>query len=213
MFKVINGSTVAVNFQITFPKPMCSFAVRAVLFWRKLFCGHAYRRIPLSRGKYAKVDVEDYERLARYNWYAKKSHGTFYAVRTEKNKGRSKSRIMHREIMGEAEGFVVDHINHDGLDNRRANLRLATRSQNQWNIPKNSRIKSTSKYKGVRKRRISKPFSADITVEGRKIHLGDFAEEVEAARAYDEAAKKYFGEFACLNFSGGKRGLSFSLRR
>ncbi|MHC4659626.1 MAG: AP2 domain-containing protein, partial [Planctomycetota bacterium] len=96
-------------------------------------------------------------------------------------------------------GLMVDHINHNGLDNRKVNLRVATRAQNSRNIRK-SQNKFSSNYKGVHFRRREGLWMARITVDGRTLYLGDFKEEVDAARAHDRAAMKYHREFAALNF-------------
>ena len=101
-------------------------------------------------------------------------------------------------------GFLVDHINGDKLDNRRENLRLATRGENEVNKRKRRTHKGrkpTSKYKGVTKikDRRKKRWRAIITFQKRIIHLGNFYTEKEAAEAYNEAAKKYYGDFAYLN--------------
>ena len=96
-------------------------------------------------------------------------------------------------------GMVVDHINHDGMDNRRANLRAATHAQNTYHRKKRSGA-TKSKYKGIHWRKENKKWVARIMFEGKRIHLGSFHTEIEAAKAYDRAAKKYHGEFASLNF-------------
>ncbi len=106
---------------------------------------------------------------------------------------------MHQEIIQVPKGMVVDHINHDGMDNRDANLRAATRAQNMRNRRKISKS-SSSKYKGVTWKKDRSKWEASITFERKYIFLGHFENEIDAARAYDEAAKKYHGEFACLNF-------------
>ena len=102
---------------------------------------------------------------------------------------------MHRLLLPETE---VDHKSGDGLDNRRSNLRSATRSQNQAN--KFKKENTSSRFKGVYQRRNYRRFRAHIRVHGEEIHVGDFDSEIEAARAYDAAARKYHGEFARLNF-------------
>ena len=101
-------------------------------------------------------------------------------------------------------GILVDHINHNGLDNRKANLRFATYSQNAWNRKKPT-DSGSSKYKGVRWVKDSKKWRAVICNNNRRTHLGFFNDEKEAAAAYDTAAKKHRGEYAFLNLSKSKR--------
>ena len=153
----------------------------------------AYRLIPLTQGQNAIVDLEDFEWLNQWNWFAMYSQKTetFYAVRNKNN-------LMHREILKSLHGEDSDHRNHDTLDNRKENLRRCTRSQNNCNQGPNSR--STSGYKGVTKCSKSAKWQAKIKVHRRIFHLGEFADAEDAARAYDAAAKKYHGEFAHLNF-------------
>ena len=106
---------------------------------------------------------------------------------------------MHREVIHIPAGMVCDHINRNGLDNRKANLRAATVSQNLCNRPKRT-TRTRSKYKGLEWDRIQRKWKARIQLNGRKIYLGSFASEIAAARAYDAAAKKYHRNFASLNF-------------
>jgi hypothetical protein len=105
---------------------------------------------------------------------------------------------MHREIMNEPKGFMVDHKNNGSLDNRRANLRVATRSQNNQNVPK--RKNTSSRFIGVCFNKEHKKWCAYISYEGKSIWLGYFGDEIDAAKTYDRAAMKYYGEFARLNF-------------
>ncbi len=106
---------------------------------------------------------------------------------------------MHREIIKAPDNLFVDHINLNGLDNRKANLRLATKIQNSRNTPKMKR-KTSSKYKGVSYQKRDRIWRAKIKINRRDKHLGSFRDEIDAAEAYDKAAHKYFGEFARPNF-------------
>lgn len=105
---------------------------------------------------------------------------------------------MHKVICPVPEGMIVDHINGNTLDNRKVNLRPATNKQNRWNSKKN--INGKSKYKGLSWDPTSKSWRVRIVDDGRKIHLGKYKDEIEAAKVYDKAAKKYRGQYARLNF-------------
>lgn len=155
------------------------------------------KEISLSNGMKVKVSEGDYERAAQYNWFTMNCENRkLYAYAWINNTNIS----MHSFILGNEvpEGHEIDHANLDGLDNRRENLRPATRSQNMANCPKRKGTHS-SIYKGVCRLR-DNYFKAYIMHQYRRIHLGYFKCEEDAARAYDEAARRYFGEFARLNF-------------
>jgi len=150
--------------------------------------------IPLTMGKVAIVDAEDYERLNEDKWYAIKTPYTYYAGRTS----RRKHIRMHREIMRAPRHLVCDHRDHNGLDNRKSNLRLCTQGQNLQNR-RGSRGK-TSRHKGVYYCRRDKVFGASICLNSKRYRLGYFKNEDDVGRAYDKKVIELFGEFAFLNF-------------
>lgn len=156
-------------------------------------------KIPLSQDKWAIVDADDFERVRRFKWSAIKSDSSrenWYAVRQVWVDSKPVMLGMHRFILGAGDGVEVDHINGDGLDNRRSNLRLATHSQNQANRGKtHGRL---SRYKGVRV--YARSYGCNVWCRGVQYREGGFATEEDAARAYDRLARKLFGEYACLNF-------------
>lgn len=160
------------------------------------------KEIPLANGRgIAIVDDEDYDRLTQWSWYAQSHRRTVYAVREERINGRRRHRFMHSAILPPEGDRYPDHINGNGLDNRRCNLRLGTTTQNNQNAQKR-RDAVHSHYKGVGRdlRNNTKPWKAEIKANNRRIWIGTFSTELEAALAYDEAAKQYHGEFARLNF-------------
>jgi hypothetical protein len=153
--------------------------------------------IPLTQGYSAKVDKADYEFLAQWKW---QYHPKGYAyrrqhVRLAKNKYTGKFVLMHRVLC--PNGITTDHINRDKLDNRKANLRQATRSQNQVN--RGLQSNNTSGYKGVHYDKLRNIWRARVVVDRKGINLGDFKTPEEAAQAYNEKAKELHGEFALLN--------------
>lgn len=158
-------------------------------------------KIPLTQGKFAIVGPRDYKYLMQWKWFYLKHHsGAGYAVRTDYSTGERRTVYMHREIldrMGQVNFMCSDHINKNKLDNRRSNLRPATNGQNQYN--QNRRRTNTSGYKGVSLDKRRNKWYARIRVTNRQIFLGCYNNPKEAARAYNEAAKKYHGKFASLN--------------
>jgi hypothetical protein len=159
--------------------------------------------VPLTRGQYAIVDIEDFDRLSKFKWHTGINGRDFYArrkVRSDDTRPKKCFISMHREILNVPEGLFVDHINHNGLDNRRANLRAATREQNSWNQRKKLG-NYTSRYKGVHFSKNMRRWEARLVYKGKEIPIGYFDDEVSAARAYDAKATELYGEYAALNFN------------
>jgi len=170
----------------------CSWKCR--FFIKKIIIEKDYALVPLSQGKFAKIDLDDVDKVKDYNWIALKDKYTFYAKRTE---GR-KHIYMHNVIMNMKESGKIDHISRDGLDNRKQNLRVATLSQNNANKCKINK-NTTSVYKGVTKR-TSTRWESSMKCNYKYYYLGSFNNDIEAAKVYDRKASELFGEFAYLNF-------------
>ena len=153
------------------------------------------KEIPLTQGKVAIVDDADYEWLNQWKWYAEQNKGTWYARRCIWEGQRTYCVRMHRVILNAQAGEATDHINGNGLDNRRTNLRICTTAENNRNCHK--RKPTSSRFKGVF--RWENRWRVQICVKGQNRYVGTYGDEEEAARAYNEAATKFYGEFASLN--------------
>ncbi len=152
-------------------------------------------KILLGGGRVAVVDESDFDFLNQWHWWIDGK----YAVRIVKKSGQKPKRFyMHRVILNTPDGMETDHINGDKLDNRKSNLRICTRLENCHNRKK-YRNGIKSKFKGVSVFKGTGRFCAYLRNCGKKIHLGYFDSEDDAARAYNEHAKRMFGEFARLN--------------
>lgn len=154
--------------------------------------------IKLTQGEYAEIDDDCFNIVDKYSWYTLVSdkNNTYYAA----TKIKRKTLLMHRLLLGLQPGEICDHKDGNGLNNKLDNIRKCTFSQNQQNKSKTTNT-TTSKYKGVYLKRLYKWY-ASIRINTKFIHLGVYDTEIEAARAYNTAALRMFGQFAKLNKIG-----------
>jgi hypothetical protein len=149
--------------------------------------------ITLTNNEICIIDDEDFLKIKNYNWYASKCKNITYATGYNKKD----KQYMHRLIMNASKSEIIDHINNNGLDNRKQNLRICTVSQNAQNNRK--RRDTSSIYKGVCYNKRNSKWMASLKINGKFKYLGEFKEEIDAAKAYNNKAIELFGEFANLN--------------
>lgn len=156
------------------------------------------RLIRLTKGLFATVDSDNYERVNKFRWHAEKGDNTYYATRSIYGSEKKITMPLHRFILGITDPEIkIDHKNRDGLICTRENMRIATNQQNACN---QVGCNKSSHYKGVYYNKEKRMFSAQIKFNYKSRHIGHFRDEIEAAKAYDIKAKELFGEFAYLNF-------------
>jgi hypothetical protein len=157
------------------------------------------RLIELTQGKVAIVDAADYEWLSQWKWYAKLNCGHWYACRKGyDDKGKRYDIFMHRVILDAPKGMLADHINGDGLDNSRSNLRLATSTENNHN--RRTSRNNRSGFKGVWWSTTYQKWGVSVSFGGKQRNIGYFDDLIKAAFARDVLEVKHHGEFAKLNF-------------
>jgi hypothetical protein len=156
------------------------------------------KEIKLTNGGVALVDDEDFNDLNQYKWFSHKEGNTSYVWRHDKKGFRQYGKVkMHRQILNSKITESIDHINGNGLDNRRSNIRLCTAQQNQMNRKKHHNYSSS--FKGVSYHAKNKKWRATINIDGKQISAGCYATEEEAAIAYNKKSFELFGEFARPN--------------
>jgi hypothetical protein len=191
----------AAKLTITIPEWLDKICAWPAIMYRQWKYGFPFRKISLGEGKFTIVDPHDFYRFSFFNWCPKENGPRTYAVRlVSAPHNRTKILSLHREIMKAPPTLLVDHKNGNGLDNRCDNLRLATHSQNQCNKGK-CRADSSSRFIGVYFEKRSSKWVAKIVLNGKRIWLGRFSDEISAAKAHDKAALKYHRDFARLNFT------------
>jgi len=169
--------------------------------WAFKLSGHTrgceMQKIQLTKGCIALVDDDDYEYLNQFKWrLADTNQWTKYAQTAIKINGKYKTFLMHRMIMNPLKNLQVDHINHNGLDNTKNNLRICTRSENCRHFRRMIKFNDFG-FKGIKFK--DNGWEAEIRINGKQKYLGRSKNPIEAAKIYNIAALKYFGDYAVLN--------------
>jgi hypothetical protein len=154
------------------------------------------KEIKLTHGKVALIDDDDFEIVKQYKWYAMNTNGIdeWYAAMSIKENGKFRITTLHQLIMGRK---LIDHIDHNGLNCQKNNMRFCTTYQNNWNS--RPKINSKCKYKGVNPYGNKKMYISKIMAKGIQYNLGIYDNEIDAAKAYNKKAIELFGEFAYIN--------------
>lgn len=153
--------------------------------------------IPLTQGMVALIDEEDYAHLNQWKWHILRVEKLCYAARSIKDGENGGTILMHRQLLNVPNGKEIDHKDGNGLNNCRSNLRICNHQQNHYNL--RNQVNTSSIYKGVHWDKDKHKWRASLKVEGKIKRLGRFKDEALAALAYNQAATKYFGEYARLN--------------
>jgi len=161
---------------------------------RELIIKQDHALIPLTQGKFAIIDLDDVDKVKNYNWHAQKIRNTYYAVRIE----NKKHVYLHHIVIPKKLHYQTDHEDRNGLNCRKNNLRYCTHRQNILNQAKHVE-NTSSKFKGVCWSKWHKKWMAKIEVKRQQIYLGFYNSEVEAAKIYDQAVLKHFGDFGITN--------------
>lgn len=157
------------------------------------------KTLPLTQGKFAVVSDSDFPFVKNFQWCAKRIKTLWYTVRSVRQNGKKITIYLHRHLLGVSKTEKIDHRDGDGLNNSRRNLRIATTTQNSQGF-QTSRKNKSSRFRGVTWVKKVGRWQASIGIKGRVKFIGEFCDEKKAARAYDSAARKYFGRFAFQNF-------------